>query len=351
MTSPSSNRRLAACLAVSILASALPAVPRVAHAEPSAADKTSARDFMREGKELRAKDDHAGALKKFQAAYALVPSPITGFAVAQEQVALGQLVEARETLGDVQRMPLKPTETEDGKKARQDADALLADLVARVPVLEISLQGAQGPVKLAVDGKEVPAVAASEGLRVNPGTHGILAKVAGAPDQTASVDVKEGERKKIVLTFPPSAASSEPPKSVTAKPAAPGPSEPTPPVAEAPKTAGDGKPDGTMRTIGLVVGGVGIAALGTGLVLGLAARSKYEDAKSARCAPVCDAEGKTETDDARSLGNVGTVVFVVGAVLTIGGATLWLTAKPTEGTPAVTAVKLGPGTFSIAGSF
>jgi len=52
---------------------------------------------------------------------------------------------------------------------------------------------------------------------------------------------------------------------------------------------------------------------------------------------VCDAAGKEATDSARSLGNVATIVFGVGAAMAVGGGILWLTAPraPTSGTTAM----------------
>lgn len=351
---------LIACL----LAVAAPAAPL--HAEPTAADKASARDFMHDGKALRAKGDHAGALKKFLAAWALVPSPVTGLAVAREHEALGQWVEAREVLGEVQRTPPTPTESAEGKKAREEVSTLLSQLVPKIPVLEIVVQGASGAVTLEIDGKTVPAVAAQEGVRVNPGKHLVVARVAGAADQQASVTLEAGQRQKVTLKFSAPIGGGEATTSTAAPAAAPpatshateaSPPAVRPPIAPAPSSDVAASRDGSStKTIGLIVGAAGVLGMGVGGALALSARAKYLDARDGHCVSgLCDDAGKSATDDARSLGNTATVIFALGAVATAGGVVLWLTAPSAEPSraakPTVTGVGVGAGTLSIVGRF
>jgi serine/threonine-protein kinase len=328
---------LAAALAVGSIPSSTLA------ASASDADKAAAQDYMREGKELRAKNDHGGALKKFRAAWGLVQTPVTGVAVAQEELALGLLVEARETLGTVERMPVSPTETDFGRQARDDAAKMLADLVPRIPIVEIAVKGAPAgqAVAITVDGKNVPVDAAETGWRVNPGTHAIVAKTSGKPDKSVSVTVKERERQKVEVAF---AAPGESGGSSASGPARN--DSAMPPGADAPSSGG------STRIIGLVVGGTGIVAMGIGGIVGLSAKSSWSSAKTDHCGTgICDAEGKRLTDDAHSLGDKATIVFGVGAALAVGGVVLWLTAPSGETKPGITNVGVGPGSFSISGRF
>lgn len=306
-------------------------VPRGVFAEPTAAELASARDFMKEGKALRAKGDHEGALKKFRAAYAVVPTPITGLAVAEEHVALGQLVEAREVLSEIDRMEVTKNESDIGKKARSDAAALLADLLTRIPAVEVRVTGASD-VTVSIDDRPVPIAAAAEGFRVNPGAHTIVARASGKPDQSAKVTVAERDRRKVELAFP----TTEP---VVAKP----PSDPLPPPNSG----------GTTRAIGLVAAGLGVIAVGVGGALALSAKGKYADARDAHCDGTgCDPEGKRLTDDARSSANTATIVIGVGAALVVGGAIVWLTApRASESKTGITHVTIGLGTLGLGGAF
>jgi len=92
------------------------------------------------------------------------------------------------------------------------------------------------------------------------------------------------------------------------------------------------------------------AIIVAGAVIGLVAKSKYDSGLSHCVGTICDAEGKQATDDARSLGNVATVVFGVGAVVAAGGIVLWLTAP--RGAPAArTALRVGARSVWLEGSF
>ena len=75
----------------------------------------------------------------------------------------------------------------------------------------------------------------------------------------------------------------------------------------------------------------GGAAFVTGAVLGLVARSIYKKNHDDGCTEVdgddiCDPEQQSQTERARTIGNVGTVVGVVGLAAAGVGVYLWLTA-------------------------
>lgn len=323
-----------------VLASTLvvAACPPLALAESTPADKASARDFMRDGKELRAKGDHAGALKKFRAAYSLVPTPITGVAVAQEQVAVGQLVEARETLGEIERMPAKATESDEGRKAREDATALHAQIAPKIPTLEISVKGlaAGKSVVLTVDGAPVPAVAAEQGIRVNPGAHVVVAKV-DAEERTKSVDLKEGQRAKVELDFS-AVAAPKPPE--TPKPIEPPvtTSPVTPPTTAlspgTPATVDTGSSGSGQRTAGLVLAVGGVVLGGVGGYLAFKGNDQFKNPGDDM--GVCDTTCQSNQSAGQSKTRIGVGLIVVGAAAAVTGVVLYLVApKSASGGPTV----------------
>jgi hypothetical protein len=174
--------------------------PRTAYGgEVTAADRDAAREAFAEGQELRAKKQYAAALLKFQAAFHLVPSPITALELARSQVLVGQLVEARESCTKVAAMPPKPSESPQAKVARADARAFADELRARIPSLLVRVTGAPGELAVLVDGR--PASRAPAKIEVNPGKHHVVARVAGAADQAADVELVEGESREVVLNF------------------------------------------------------------------------------------------------------------------------------------------------------
>src|SRR5260221_5508152 len=106
------RRLLAAWTAISLLCASLPVtmVTQAAPAGPSAAEKETARSLMKAGRASRDKGDHKAALESFKAADAIMKVPTTGLEVGREQVALGLLVEARDTFLKIVRIPVEPKE-------------------------------------------------------------------------------------------------------------------------------------------------------------------------------------------------------------------------------------------------
>lgn len=344
-----------AVLALALIGT-LSGVPRFVFAEATPADKASARELMREGRQLRDAGDHDGALRKYRAAYAVVPSPVTGLACARELIALGQLTEARELLSELNRLPVTSTETDEGRKARGEVATLLTEISAKIPVVEVAVHGVDDDrqITLEIDGRTVPAIAAAEGWRVNPGTHAIVARAPQRIDQVATVRVAEGERKKIELTFPPPTATKATPKSASTPtpPASTSPTAPatTPaPIAAQPDSSSSG---GTMRWVGIGSAGAGVIAMGIGGLVALSAHSSYSDAKSNYCGTgTCTDEGKRLTDDARTRADRAGIVIGIGAAVAVGGVVLWLTAPSDTRKTGVTSVSVGAGTITVGGSF
>ncbi|MBA3502721.1 MAG: hypothetical protein H0T65_20335 [Deltaproteobacteria bacterium] len=91
----------------------------------------------------------------------------------------------------------------------------------------------------------------------------------------------------------------------------------------------------SRKSIGIITTAAGGGLLITGQVLALVARSKYREFKKAPfcdAMDICEAEAQAEIEKAITLGNVGTVVSVVGLAAAGIGVYLWLSApsEPTE---------------------
>lgn len=105
----------------------------------------------------------------------------------------------------------------------------------------------------------------------------------------------------------------------------------------------------TPRTIGLVVGGVGIATLIGGAATGGAAAATWSSAKSScnagangLCTPGSD--GPSLSGTASTLATASTVLFIAGGVITAGGAVLFLLggSKTPPEPQSTTTVKVSP---------
>ena len=254
-----------------------------------------------------------------------------------------QLAKCYEGQGRVASAWIQYVDVADSAKAsgqgdKEKAARARADAVApRVPKLQIDLAAGDAAAEVKRDGTIIPKIQWGVPLPVDPGKHTVTATATGKKPFEASVDVKEGQIVKLAvpeLQVGPATPVVVPP------PVVPPPSPPPP--AEQPD------PGGSRKTAALVVGGVGVAAFGVGVVLGLVAKSK-QDGVGADCSgDRCDSAGVDARKSAVSTANVGSIVGGVGLLAIAGGAVLWLTA-PTA--PKSAYVAPTPGGLSMGGRF
>src|SRR5262249_1879940 len=106
------------------------------------------------------------------------------------------------------------------------------------------------------------------------------------------------------------------------------PPPPAPVVRDDRSSAGS-----TQRTLAIVVGVVGVAALGAGTGFGLSASSKKGDLESAgpsypdRCPLSRRSELLKIADDADSFATISTIGFIAGGALLLGAGILYFTAS------------------------
>jgi tetratricopeptide (TPR) repeat protein len=95
-----------------------------------------------------------------------------------------------------------------------------------------------------------------------------------------------------------------------------------------------------------VVTGVGLAGLGTGVVLALVSRGRHDAAVRE---PV-QAAAQDKQDAASTFATGATVAFIAGGVVTAAGLT-WLGIRAFTPSPRGVALLPGPGTLSLTGTF
>lgn len=216
-------------------------------AEPSAADRETARTLVVEGRKKFGAGDYEGARKAFQAAHEIMGVPTTGLDLAKALEKLGKLVEARTVALEVARIPAKPREPQAFTEARPAAQELAEKLESRIPALEFKIEGPPADaLAVKVDGEDVPASALSFPRKVNPGTHTVEAAAEGWKSASTEVTADEGKTIPVALTL------EALPKDQVSTPATP--DTPTP----EPETSRD------IPVWAWVAGGVGLAALGVG---------------------------------------------------------------------------------------
>jgi hypothetical protein len=200
------------------------------------------------------------------------------------------------------------------RAVHDDCAERLAALEAVAPSVVFDVADAQGAAveaaAVAVDGV---AVAVPHGpVVLDPGDHTYRVEASGFASVERKITLREGdkgEHVRVALT------------ALSAPSRAPAPVAPVAP--EAPRSEGS-----AQRTFGFVLGGVGLAALAAGSVLGLVAKSTYGDALG-HCPGgphTCDGTGVDGGERAHTEALASTIAFVAGGALVAGAVALVFTA-------------------------
>lgn len=189
-----------------------------------------------------------------------------------------------------------------------------------MPKLTIEIVDASGTAlsgaRIIVDGQ--PEGSSTPGpLRVDPGSHTIVAAIDGRGEQRATVQLSEGGAGTARLVFP---ALAPPPPTASAPP-------PEPPKPSRWATA----PKATY-----VVGAIGVVGMATFMIAGLSGRSDQSDLKT-QCAPRCNPDDKDDAARKFLIADVGLAVGVVSLSI----ASYLLLRKPSPASdPAATSARL-----------
>jgi hypothetical protein len=190
--------------------------------------------------------------------------------------------------------------------------------------------GSQVDVK--IDGQPFPSGLFGAEAPMDPGTHQLTATGQGKKPFVTSFTVQAGPPATVtipVLELAPEEPAAAPPP--TSTPGAPAPE------AE-PKSDGHGQ-----RMAAVILGGVGVAAVGVGSVFGLLANSSYSSSKNECNGDHCTQAGHDDRERAFGQATVATVGFAVGGAALIGGAIVWFTApKAHTEQPVPPAVSFAP---------
>ncbi|WP_437630124.1 hypothetical protein [Sorangium sp. So ce854] len=335
-TTGGAPRRALALL--SALAALTALAPAARAAEPSREERAAAVALFDEGRALMAAGKYAEACPKLAESHGIDPGIGTLFNLSDCHERTGRTATAWIGFRDVAAASLSAGQTERERVARARAAALeprLSRLQIVVPP-EAAITG----LALTRDGVPVGRALWGTAVPLDPGEHRVAASAPGYKPWEAKVELGKPGVVSVTVPVLERAPASSPapgpigaPKATVTQPA-------DPPAADAPPAQG-----GSVRKpIGMVGVGLGVVGLGVGTALGFMAKSTFDKAtEGGHCnaAGECvDQEGLELRNDAVTKGNVGTVVFIAGAVLAAGGAILWITAPSAP--PAATASARGP---------
>ena len=237
------------------------------------------------------------------------------------------------------------------KDVREECSNRVTQINAAIPTIVFEVKDSHGQdltaVKVTMEGETLVEKLDGTAISLDPGEHRFAFEAAGGQRVEKTLLLLEGQkerREEIVLAEPAQEPATPPPPAtgtVTSEQAQP---PPPPPPPETPTSSWS-----AQRTLGLVVGGVGLVGLGIGTAFGLSASSKWSTAQN-ECSPSsCTSytQAVSDRDDARSAATASTIGFVVGGVALAAGAVLFFTAPkraaPQTARAWVVAPSVGPG--------
>ena len=343
---PVARVRFPAVLALAGLAvSGAALTSTVAHAQNAGA-AAEAQSLFDEGRKLMNKGDFVHACPRFAASQQADPAAGTLLNLANCYEKNGQTASAWVTFKDAAGAARAASHKDWEKRASEHAAALEKSL-SRLTV-RLGTDAGAGAAGMTFRRDDAPMGSALLGaaIPVDPGTHTVDAAAPGKRPFHIRVDVASGgERKEVIIPL----LEDAPPDAALASGGAA-------PATATGRASGDGA--SMQRTVGLVLGGVGIAGVAVGSVAGILAIGKNSSAKSV-CpdAGACPSQAAvSDSNSAHTLGTVSTAGFIAGGALLAGGIVTFLLAPrhPSSTSASLTAAPLlgaGQAGFAIAGRF
>jgi hypothetical protein len=224
---------------------------------------------------------------------------------------------------------------------KKDCTEWLQALDRSTPSVVVGARDAAGKdlvdVKVMLDGQPFVTKLDGKPLPVDPGAHTMRYEAAGSPPVEEQVVIHAGEKNRpLMVRFAGPAAPPEAPRTVPGPPAPSGGS-------------------GGVPTAAIVVGAIGVVALGSFTFFGITGKGDVSDLRSSGCAPNCD---PAKVDAARNKLILADISLGVG-VVALGVATWMVLANmktaPTGVTTGLTHVDVravaGGGVAEIGARF
>jgi hypothetical protein len=233
-----------------------------------------------------------------------------------------------------------------------NAKKKVAALETRLPRLTVVLApDAPAGTKVMRDTVELGSGALGSALPVDPGEHVIVVTAPDHEERRTPITMKEGESPRVQAAPGPKKAASTPQGGAGQPQGGAGQKIEAPPPAPLAPTPSSG---GGLRAAGFVIGGVGLVGLGTAIATGLILPGKAKTAMEHCPGNACDKTGIAAARSGKTLVAVNTATWIVGGVLTAGGAALVVVGFARESKPAATvgfAPLPGGAAASVEGRF
>jgi hypothetical protein len=297
-------------IAAGALCSALPSFAQ-------GGDAAAAEVLFHEGRAASDAGDHHKACEKFHESHRLDPAPGTMLNIADCEERIGRLATAW-TFYRAVTQKLPPND-ERATVAKSRAE----QLEPRLPKLALRLEaGAPAGSRVLRDGVELKTASLDVALPVDPGKHVIEVTAPGHAPRRYELTIGEAE--------------------LVTRDVAPGMRRESSPALGASASADHGS--GT-RTLGWVLGGVGVVGVATFAVTGMMVldRKSVVD-ENCDAGKRCNQAGADAAESGRTLGTISGVSLIVGGVALAAGAYFVLSS---DGERPTTALVAGPTTLSV----
>lgn len=294
--------------------------------------QVAAETLFLEARKLMGQGQYADACPKLEQSQKLDPAVGTMLYLAECYERAGRSASAWVTFREAHSAALRANQPDRAKAALERAIAIEPRLTRLTIVVPPPVRVAG--LVVVRDGAEVVDGLWGTAVPVDPGVHKIEVTAPGHAPLRVTIEPRSGSETFVVTPLAPLVAP------------APSASAPSPASSApiAPVTAASGRAEAPRsgRSLGLVIGGAGAAAIVGGFAFGYAAKSKWDSTRDECDADnACSQAGLDGRKAARSRAAVATVLGVVGLVgVGVGGA-LYLRA---ETGPAHAGLRVG-GTF------
>lgn len=315
------------------------ALARHAQADASPANQAAAQALFDQGRRLVDLGNFAEACPKFEASQRLDPGTGTLLNLATCNERVGKIATAWTEFNEALSLAIR-----DGRRDRVAfAREHIASIEPQLPRLTLSVRapGTEG-LSVTIDGAPFGKAAWDVKAPIDPGGHTIEATAPGklpfravvklAPTETRTVEIPaldDDPNAQTNAAAPASGFASEP----TAAPA-PAPGEVAPPP--------EPKGNAARRLAGEIALGAGAVGLAIGAYFGLQAMSTWSDANANCPNDACSPHGESLTRDARNAARGADVALGIGVAAVGAGVVLILTARGGQSSQPALAATLTP---------
>jgi hypothetical protein len=342
-----------------IVAIAFAAAPFAAFAGPSLDDKATARELAKEGIAAEQKGDCATAIDRLERAESLYHAPPHLQFLARCYTKTGRLVDATETWRKLTLETLPANAPPAFKDAINEAQIELPKVEPRLARLTLKTAQKYDGFSVEVDSKAWPNAALDVPRVIDPGKHLVRAHATGFKTNEQSIELSEGKSESITITLEPgSDGGSVPPIASTSSSATTTATTTAPTALPSTSTTSDTpRRSSTVKTIGFVTTGIGVAALVGGAVTGYLAASKFNklenDCPDRKNCPASDLDQRKSS--IKTLTTTTNLLLIGGGVLAAAGLTMVLLAPSGRSSSPSVSLQFSPvpsgGHVTLSGSF